>query len=77
MLKSMIKLYFDIYFEFLKNLRFFWKSVYVCVCVCVFVYVYVCVCVYVCVYVCVCVCVLYVSAVNIPPVVEIVMRFLN
>jgi hypothetical protein len=28
MLKSMIKLYFDIYFEFLKNSRFFWKSVY-------------------------------------------------
>jgi hypothetical protein len=24
----MIKLYFDIYFEFLKNSRFFWKSVY-------------------------------------------------
>jgi hypothetical protein len=25
----MIKLYFDIYFEFLKNSRFFWKSVYI------------------------------------------------
>jgi hypothetical protein len=24
----MIKLYFDIYLEFLKNSRFFWKSVY-------------------------------------------------
>jgi hypothetical protein len=28
MLKYIIKLYFDIYFEFLKNSRFFWKSVY-------------------------------------------------